>query len=77
MLFLGEPAPPEGTFFFDDEQPSKLRILTELSGATRSATAWDQTSSPPYKRLGLIVNSICLEPSTILIRWPSAGMPSV
>lgn len=62
VLFVGESAPAGGTFFYDDDHPSKLRIRTErlmrevLGDRVRS----DFLRS--FQRLGFFLDDICLEP---------------
>jgi hypothetical protein len=62
ILFIGEAPPYRGTFFYDDERPSKLRRVTE--GVLREVLAdrigLDFLAS--FSRVGCYLDDLSLEP---------------
>lgn len=62
VLFVGESAPAGGTFFYDDGNPSKLRMRTERLMREELGDRIGPDFLRSFQRLGLYLDDLCLEP---------------
>lgn len=62
VLFVGESAPAGGTFFYDDDNPSKLRIRTERLMREELDDRIGDDFLRSFQRLGFFLDDLCLEP---------------
>src|SRR5688500_3174792 len=62
VLFVGESAPAGGTFFYDEENPSKLRRVTEAVMRKELAGRIGPDFLDSFTTLGCYLDDLCLEP---------------